>query len=215
MTKRRDKMQGNCLSILDIIQGSTSVIGVIVSVVGIIISVWTARRSYRISLYERRKNSFDFFKDYIDDWRYFYDYRAGKDTQEIALLIALNGFSHDKLDELIELEKLGKIDQAYRESKYPYIITKGYNFQHRQLENLIMYFSYSKKRKEHINRIKSLMELYYVSLLGYFNTCLHNPEQIDESVEQLKINTSNFISVIFKEENVDIIKWMEKQLRIK
>ena len=61
MTKRRDKMQGNCLSILDIIQGSTSVIGVIVSVVGIIISVWTARRSYRISLYERRKNSFDFF----------------------------------------------------------------------------------------------------------------------------------------------------------
>ena len=59
------------------------------------------------------------------------------------------------------------------------------------------------------------MELYYRSLLGYFNTCLHNPEQIDESVEQLKINTSNFISVIFKEENDDIIKWMEKQLRIK
>lgn len=197
-------MQGNCLSILDIIQGSTSVIGVIVSVVGIIISVWTARRSYRISLYERRKNSFDFFKDYIDDWRYFYDYRGEDNTEKAELLIALNGFCHDKLEQ-----------GNYKQEDYPYMITKGYNFQIRQLEDLVMYFHFAKKRREYINKIIFLMELYYRSLIRYFDRFINYPEKLDKSIEQLKVASLNFFAVIDKEENDDIVKWMKKQLMVK
>lgn len=184
------------------------IIAVIVDSIGVVFSAIFNRRQskeeQRTSLHKDRKESYDFFKNFIDDWRFFYDYRGKDNTEKSELLIALNGFCHDKLEQ-----------GNYKQEDYPYMITKGYNFQIRQLENLVMYFHFAKKRREYINKIIFLMELYYRSLIRYFNTFINYPEKLDKSIEQLKVDSSNFFAVIDKEENDDIIKWMEKQLMVK
>lgn len=80
---------------VDIIALIVDSIGVIFSIFSTIFDKMKPRDKQRISLHKDRKDSYDFFKNYIDDWVFYRDMYSGNGFYPQPLNTAFNGFAKE------------------------------------------------------------------------------------------------------------------------
>ena len=122
----------------------------------------------KIGLYEKRKNSYYFFKDLGDNWTFYYE-----NMKRNPYLVPLNYFCKDYFI-LNQIEIIVHKLEAPQIDKLVEYLTEKYNIHDREFENLKLYYSLSEDDLILIKEIKSHFEVIYGELLTFLNEIKNN-----------------------------------------
>lgn len=189
---------------VDIIALIVDSIGVIFSIFSTIFDKMKPRDKQRISLHKDRKDSYDFFKNYIDDWVFYRDKYSGKGFYPQPLNTAFNGFAKEAY----------KKDPRFNE-QLVLAINNGYTAQFEELNDIHIYFKLKDKDKKIIDNLIESMKNYYASILNFYYTCKNDRNNLDASVDCLENSYKNFFNRIREADNAKILDKMDKSLQVK
>lgn len=122
----------------------------------------------KIGLYEKRQNSYYFFKDLGDNWTFYYE-----NVKSNPYLIPLNYFCKDYFI-LNQIEIIVHKLEAPQIDKLVEYLTEKYNIHDREFENLKLYYSLSEDDLVLIKEIKIHFEVIYGELLTFLNEIKNN-----------------------------------------
>ena len=184
------------------------IIAVIVDSIGVVFSAIFNRRQskeeQRTSLHKDRKDSYDFFKNYIDDWVFYHDMYSGNGVYPQPLNTAFNGFAKEAY----------KKDPRFNEQLVS-AINNGYTAQFEELNDIHIYFNLKKKDKKIIDNLIESMKNYYASILNFYYTCKNDRNNLNVSVDCLENSYEIFFNRIREVDNAKILDKMDKSLQVK
>lgn len=190
--------------ILTIVESVASVLGVFVSIFAIIITVRQSREEQRISLHEKRKAVYDFFREYIENWLFYRKHATCNGLYPLPLIIAFNGFAKERLDE----------DPRFN-VQLLLAITRGYNDQFDSLNDIHIYFHLNDKEKSLIEDLLDSMKNYYSAILKFYDTCKNDRNNLDSSVEYLENSFTKFYERIREVDDTQILAKLHESILVK
>ncbi len=182
----------------------STVIGMIVSILAIFLSVNQSRKQYRISQYEKRKELYDFFESFIDDFLFYIDNVKGNENSPKPLTIALNIFAKDFLCKGIK-----NPDEMLLE------LTKNYNSNLQSLRDILIYFHFSAKLKTNNVEIQRLIKEYYSLILEFYYVRNGDKDgNVDKIIVQMRDILVKLREVFLDKDTNRILEKMKKELEI-
>ena len=200
-----------------ILSNISTFVGAFISCVAIVLSVKLSKEQYKISQYENRKKIYDFLKKFEDNWLFYIN--ISLERKDRSFIIALNGFLDDEKEALL-LNILSNDENNKSQLKdIMFSMKEYYNYQQDRLNEVGIYYNFSKKDNQIISQLSKVLEVYFSEVLNFTNILVNLPEtpnsdrrknlkKMDEIVEE-------FCKLLKSKELENIIRKMKKEISIK
>ena len=200
-----------------ILSNISTFVGAFISCVAIVLSVKLSKEQYKISQYENRKKIYDFLKEFKDNWLFYID--NSLERKDRSFIIALNGFLDDEKEALLLNIFSNDENNKSQLNDIMFSMKKYYNYQQDRLNEVGIYYNFSKKDNQIISQLSKVLEVYFSEVLNFTNILVNLPEtpnsdrrknlkKMDEIVEE-------FFKLLESEELENIIRKMKKEISIK
>lgn len=193
-------------NITTILSNISTFIGVIVSIVAICITIKQSKDQYKISQYKNRKETYDFLKEFKDNWLFYIDCSRKSNTIEKSFFAAMNGFADN--------EK--KVLKSSDFKKIIHNIMKYYNIQYEKLNEITIYYKLSEENKKIISEILSKLELYFYKVLKYAEILEQNSDSDKERIlTEMDLIVDQLYKLLEADALENIINIMKKEISIR
>lgn len=200
-----------------ILSNISTFVGAFISCVAIVLSVKLSKEQYKISQYENRKKIYDFLKEFKDNWLFYID--NSLERKDRSFIIALNGFLDDEKEALLLNIFSNDENNKSQLNDIMFSMEKYYNYQQDRLNEVGIYYNFSKKDNQIISQLSKVLEVYFSEVLNFTNILVNLPEtpnsdrrknlkKMDEIVEE-------FCKLLESKELENIIRKMKKEISIK
>ena len=203
-----------------ILSNISTFVGAFVSCVAIVLSVKLSKEQYKISQFENRKKIYDFLKEFKDNWLLYIDFAVKR--EERSYFIAFNGFSDDD-KEVLQSNNFSNDKNNKSQSNYIMrnitSMKKYYNYQQDRLNEVGIYYNFTKKDNQIISQLSEVLEKYFSEVLKFTDILVNSPETPDserrKNLKKMDDLVEKFYKLLESKELENIIRKMKKEISIK